>query len=64
MTKIKLNKNQIDRLSEYLGNFSLLIFGTVVVPQFIGSGRLNFISLFVGVGLTILLIVASLDMLK
>ena len=61
---IKLNEKQTDRLSEYLGNFSLLIFGTVVVPQFISGSRLNFISLFVGVGLTILLIVASLDMLK
>ena len=62
--KIKLNENQTDRLSEYLSNFSLLFFGTVVIPQFIGGVKLNFPSLFFGIGLTFLLIIISLDILK
>lgn len=62
--KIRLNDKQIDRFSEYLANFSLLIFGTVIVPQFIAKGALDFVSLLTGFFLTILLIAMSLEMLK
>ncbi|OGK17119.1 hypothetical protein A2774_04870 [Candidatus Roizmanbacteria bacterium RIFCSPHIGHO2_01_FULL_39_12c] len=62
--KVKLNENQTDRLSEYMGNMSLLILGTVVISQFISNARLNIFSLILGTGLTILFLVISLDILK
>lgn len=37
----QLNKKQLDRLSEFLSNFSLLIIATLVLPNIIGDDKPN-----------------------
>ena len=64
MKKVKLNKKQIDRLSEYFANLSLLILGTIVVPQFISVSKLSLINLIFGIIGTVLFIIISLILLK
>ena len=41
----KLNKNQLNRLSEILGNAGLLFLGTLILPMFIGGSYSPFIVL-------------------
>lgn len=61
--KVKFNENQLDRLSEYLANFSLLIFGTVVVPQLVGGINLSVASFVLGLIATALFLIISLILL-
>jgi hypothetical protein len=61
---MKLNEKQLDRFSEYLANFSLLIFGTVVIPQFIGEPKLQISNLIFGVMATMIFLFISLELLK
>jgi hypothetical protein len=39
---IQLNAKQINRLSEFLGNLSILLIGSLVIPYFLNSLGLEF----------------------
>ena len=60
----ELNDKQLNRLSEYLSNFSLLIVATIVLPNIFGIDRPNIIEVRWGIILTILLLIASMTLLR
>ena len=56
----ELNDKQLDRLSEFLSNLSLLFVATLVLPNIFGISRLNANDLMSGIGLTILFQITSM----
>lgn len=60
----ELNDKQLDRLSEFLSNFSLLIVATLVLPNIFALGRQNTGDLLSGVALTILLLSISMILIR
>ena len=56
----ELSDKQLDRLSEFLSNFSLLIMATLVLPNIFGGETPNKDYLLSGVSLTILLLSLSI----
>ena len=61
--KIEFNKNQLDRLSEFFSNISLVFFASIITPFFSGS-VVNYFIIPVGVLLTISFLVISLSIIK
>lgn len=60
----ELNDKQLDRISEFLSNFSLLMLATMVLPNIIGVDKLNFGELLSGLLLTITFLVGSVFILR
>ena len=60
----ELNDRQLDRLSEFLSNFSLIIVATLVLPNIFGSSKPNLNDLLSGLALTILLLVISIILVR
>lgn len=58
-----MNEAQIDRLSEIIGNLSLLFFATMILPGFAGT-VITENTLLSGTAFTILCAVLSLVLLK
>ncbi len=59
----QLNQKQLDRLSEFLANFSLLIVATLVLPNIFGLDKPNIGNLLSGMILTILFLLISMVLL-
>jgi hypothetical protein len=51
MRKVLFNKKQIDRLSEFFSNISIIFLASIVSPVFIGN-KLSFDLIFLGTILT------------
>ncbi len=60
----ELNDKQLDRASEFLSNFSLLILASTVLPNIIGVDKLNLGELLSGLALTITFLSGSLFILR
>lgn len=60
----QLNNKQLDRLSEFLSNFSLLIIATMILPNIIGNDKPDMNDLLSGVALTILLLSISMIIIR
>lgn len=60
----ELNDKQIDRISEFLSNFSLLMIASLVLPNLTGIDKLNLGELLSGLLLTITFLAGSLFILK
>jgi hypothetical protein len=60
---IKFNKFQLDRLSEYISNISLIFFATIITPLFSGA-VVNYSIIPVGMSLSISFLVISLLIIK
>lgn len=50
---IHLNKTQIDRISEFTANLSLIFFASLVLPSLMGSIKLQLTTIVLGFLLTI-----------
>lgn len=64
MTIPELNDKQLNRLSEFLVNFSILTLATLVIPNLIGIDRPNLIELALGVMISLTSLLGSLILLK
>lgn len=60
----ELNDKQLDRLSEFLSNFSPLIVATLVLPNIFGVDRPNIFELRLGLIGSGSMVLASLILLK
>ena len=60
----RLNDKQLDRLSEFLSNLSLLVIATLVLPNIFGTGQPDNNNLISGFALTILLLSISMILVK
>lgn len=60
----QLNNKQLDRLSEFLANLSLLFIATLVLPNIFGNTKLNMNDFLSGVGLTILFLLVSMILIR
>lgn len=60
---LRLNKEQIDRISEFLANLALVFFTAMVLPLFAGI-KVDLFTLFAGVFLSSGFLVISLLILK
>lgn len=59
----ELSEKQLNRLSEFLSNFALLIVASLVIPNAIGTSEPNIIEFSGGIILTILLLSTSMVIL-
>lgn len=60
----ELNNKQLDRLSEYLSNFSILLVATLILPNMFGLGNPNVVELKKGIILSVGLLILSLAIIK
>ena len=60
----ELNEKQLDRLSEFLANLSLLFVATLILPNIFGGNKPNTNDLMSGLGLTILFLLSSMLIIK
>ena len=60
---LKLNQHQLDRLSEILGNFGLLLFASMVIPVFTYA-QIDYFTILSGLITSIGSIIGSLLILK
>lgn len=60
----ELNDKQLDRLSEFLSNLSLLIIATLVLPNIFGASKPNANNLMSGAALTTLLLTISMILVR
>lgn len=60
----ELNTRQLDRISEFLSNISVLVIATLILPNIFGSGRPNTNDLMSGIALTILLLSISMIIIR
>lgn len=61
---MEFNDVQLDRLSEILGNFGLLLLGTLVIPVLFGTDGMSAAKALSGLIVSIMAILASLLLLK
>lgn len=59
-----LNDKQLDRISEFLANFSLLVIATLVLPNIFGASKPNTSDLISGFLLTILTLTISMIIIR
>ena len=62
--KFKLNKLQVERLSEFSANISLVFIASMIAPMFSDKIMLNFLSIIVGLVLAVLSLFISLALVK
>lgn len=55
-----LDRNQLDRLSEYCSNLSLVFLASVISPIFSGTERTEIFNTIIGLILMILSLIASI----
>lgn len=60
----EFNDRQLNRLSEFLSNSSILTLASFVVPNIFGIDRPNLYELVLGIVATVSLLVASLVLLE
>lgn len=60
----ELNDKQLDRLSEFMSNFSLLMMASLVLPNLLGVDKLNSGELLSGLILTITFLLGSVFVLR
>lgn len=60
----ELNDKQLDRISEFLSNFSLLVIATLILPNIFGLNKPNINDLISGILLTILTLTISMIILR
>lgn len=60
----ELNDKQLDRLSEFLSNTSLLSLASLVLPNIFGIDRPNMFDLTLGLGMTAGFLLASLTLIR
>lgn len=60
----ELNDKQLDRLSEFLSNLSLLLIASLILPNLTGIGKSNMLELTLGLISTIIVLSLSLLILK
>lgn len=60
----ELNDKQLDRLSEFLSNTSLLSLASLVFPNIFGIDRPNMLDLTLGLGMTAGFLLASLVLIR
>lgn len=60
----RFNDRQLDRLSEFSSNFSLIIVAALIIPNIVGVDKPNMIEVLSGLVIAILLLVASLILLR
>lgn len=60
----ELNDKQLDRISEFLSNFSLLVIATLVLPNIFGLNQPNMNNLVSGILLTILTLTISMIIIR
>lgn len=60
----ELNDKQLDRISEFLSNFSLLVIATLVLPNIFGLNKPNTNDLISGILLTILTLTISMIIIR
>lgn len=63
MNKLLLNKDQRDRLSEFLANFTLVIIASILTP-FLTGVMLKSNLVITGIGLIIISLIASLYLIS
>lgn len=61
---LKLNDKQMDRLSEFFSNFSLLIIATLVLPNLFGVDKTGVNDILSGIVLSVYFLLASLILLR
>lgn len=61
---IELNNAQLDRLSEILGNFGLIVFASVVFPTLIGSQTYGYIEFWAGLIISAGCVATSVAIMK
>lgn len=64
VNSLHLNETQIDRLSEILGNLSLVFFGAQVLPSLLNKEIPDLFQLVTGLILSILCLSGSMALLK
>lgn len=60
----ELNAKQLNRFSEFLSNFSLLIIATLVLPNLFGVDKPNTNDIQSGIVLSVLFLLESLALLR
>lgn len=60
----EFNDKQLDRISEYLSNLSLLVVATLVLPNIFGGSKPDMNVLISGIILTIMFLLASMILLR
>lgn len=60
----ELNQAQVSRLSEIIGNLSLVVFAAMVLPAFINPEAAIFTTVVSGIIGTIACVIGSLSLLK
>lgn len=60
----QLNDKQLDRISEFLSNTSLLSLASLVFPNIFGIDRPNVLDLTLGLGMTAGFLLASLTIIR
>jgi len=60
---MRFNKHQLDRLSEFFSNISLVFFASIITPFFSG-GMVNYFIIPIGMTLTIGFLVISLSIIE
>lgn len=60
----ELNDKQLDRISEFLSNFALLVVATLVLPNIFGLNKPNTNDLASGILLTILTLTISMIIIR
>lgn len=58
-----LNKKQLDRLSEFIGNVGIVLFATIITPLFSGT-MINYLLMFTGLSMSMFSLFISLYLLK
>ncbi len=60
----EFNDKQLDRISEFLSNLSLLIIATLILPNIFGVNRPDMNALTSGIILTIMFLLASMILIR
>ena len=60
----ELNNRQLDRLSEFLANLSIVIVASLIIPNVFNVDKLNLFELVLGVVFTLSLLITSLVVLR
>lgn len=60
----ELNDKQLNRLSEFLSNLSLLVVASLVIPNVLGPNKPNIFEIIDGIIITILLLSFSIILLR
>jgi len=60
----EFNDKQLDRISEFLSNLSLLIIATLILPNIFGVNKPNINDILSGITLTIMFLLTSIILIR